>query len=191
MADGQYIGLRQRQGDWMQTFTGRQFWPLDPRVGEVSIIDIASGLSKLSRYGGQCLRFYSVAEHSVLIARKLRADGLPIEECRAGLLHDASEAYLADIIRPIKPFLGGYYAIEDRLMRVISQRFRFPCPWPESVDAADVAILHDEMLQNMAPPPARWKQIKSQPLGVTLQCWSPDQAFVEFLKVAAELGCAQ
>src|ERR1700693_75116 len=67
-----------RKGDWIQTFTGRQFWPLDPRPEEVCIEDIAHGLSNECRFAGQCRSFYSVAQHSVLCARNV----LPMEEKR-------------------------------------------------------------------------------------------------------------
>jgi hypothetical protein len=76
-----------RRGDWMQTFTGRRFWPLDPRGEDVLIEDIAHALSLLTRYGGHCTRFYSVAEHSVLLARAATP-----ENALWLLLHDASEA---------------------------------------------------------------------------------------------------
>lgn len=178
------------RGDWMQTATGKQFFPLDPRPEDIDIVDIALALSKICRYGGHCRQFYSVAEHCVLIARYLRKTGAPIKTQRAGLMHDASEAYLADIIRPIKPFLDNYLPIEDRLMHVVADRFDFEWPVPASVKACDVAILHDEMLQNMAPPPAQWKQIESGPLGVTLEFWSPERAFAEFVSEAHAVGVA-
>ena len=58
-----------RKGDWMQTYTGRQFWPIDPRANEVHIEDIAHALSMMCRYNGHCRTFYSVAEHSVLVSQ--------------------------------------------------------------------------------------------------------------------------
>ena len=58
-----------RKGGWIQTYTGRQFWPMDPRSHEVFIEDIAHSLSMMCRYAGHCERFYSVAEHSILLAR--------------------------------------------------------------------------------------------------------------------------
>lgn len=58
----------ERAGDWMQTFTGRQFWPMDPRPEDLDILDIAHALSLLCRFGGHCQRFYSVAEHSVHVS---------------------------------------------------------------------------------------------------------------------------
>jgi hypothetical protein len=99
-----------RTGDFMQTYTGRQYWPMDPRPHEVYIEDIAHSLSLQCRYAGHCIKFYSVAEHSVLIARHLAATRAP-EVAFAGLLHDAPEAYCVDIPRPLKPYLTNYKAI--------------------------------------------------------------------------------
>jgi hypothetical protein len=105
-----------RKGDWIQTFSGGQFWPLDPIADEIHLIDIAAALGKECRYGGHCLRFYSVAEHSVLMyraARMLVAPAVPgssIGEPRARCcFHDASEAYLIDDIRGrLRGCLTGY-----------------------------------------------------------------------------------
>src|SRR5665213_153577 len=86
-----------RIGNWMQTYTGKQYWPCDPRPEEVFIIDIAHALSQMCRYSGHCIHFYSVAEHSVLLSRYAST----LETKKWSLLHDASEAYITDIIRPV------------------------------------------------------------------------------------------
>lgn len=165
-----------RYGDWMQTSSGRQFWPLDPRPEEIHIEDIAHALGMLCRYGGQCLRFYSVAEHCVLMAR-----AAPAEYKLAALLHDASEAYLSDVIRPIKPHLSNYLEIEARLERAIAERFGLTWPMPAEVKRLDTAILADERDQAMAPPPVPWSQTTEPPLGVTLQFWTPKRAREVFM----------
>src|SRR5262245_58620631 len=128
-----------RVGDWMQTYTGLAFWPMDPRPDEVRLDDIAAALSKLCRYGGQGVKFYSVAEHCVHVA-----EAAP-DYCKLdALLHDASEAYLCDVIRPIKSHLTNYVAIEARLQRVIAHRFRVCFPIPDVVKRLDTGILADE-----------------------------------------------
>jgi hypothetical protein len=164
-----------RRGDWMQTYTGKQFWPTDPRPEEVDIRDVAHALSLMCRYNGHCLRFYSVAEHSVHVA-----EAAPAELKLVALLHDASEAYLADIIRPVKPFLENYGAVENRLMLAIAQRFQIAWPMPETVKRIDNAILVDERDQIMATPPKDWN-LPEPPLDIKLPCWSPAEAEVEFL----------
>jgi hypothetical protein len=165
-----------RKGDWMQTFSGRQFWPLDPRSNEIDITDIAGPLSKLCRYGGQCLKFYSVAEHCVHVA-----SFAPPKLKLTALLHDASEAYLSDVIRPIKSHLSNYLAIEAELEKAVAQRFDLEWPWHQEVKRLDTAILADERDQAMAPPPIPWSQTTEPPLGVTLQFWTPDVAVRKFL----------
>jgi hypothetical protein len=95
-----------RKGDWIQTFTGKQFWPLDPRPDEVYIEDIAHALGNICRFNGHCLRFYSVAEHCFHVSHKV-VPGLAL----MGLLHDAAEAYVCDVVRPVKPYLKEYKKI--------------------------------------------------------------------------------
>lgn len=179
--------VRKLRGDWMQTFTGRQYWPRDPRAEDVDIVDIAAALSKQTRYGGHCLRFYSVAEHCVLMARAAEARGEPISICFTALMHDASEAYLVDVPRPIKSDLGGYFDIENANMKEIAKRYGFEFPLPAVVKMLDNQILLDEQAQNMASPPVAWG-IPGEPLGVTLQFWTPEQARGEFLSAFYYFG---
>ncbi len=139
------------RGDWIQTAHGRQFWPIDPRPDEVFIDDIAHALSMLCRFGGHCLHFYSVAEHSVLLSR-----AAPPEHKLWALLHDAGEAYLVDVPRPLKPFLAGYREAEDKIMLAICERFGLPAEMPAPLKDLDKRILFDERTQNMATAPVRW-----------------------------------
>jgi hypothetical protein len=173
-----------RVGDWMQTFTGRQYWPLDPRADEIDIVDIASALSKLCRYGGHTRRFYSVAEHCVLMAR---SDECPPGDRLPALMHDASEGYVVDIIRPIKPYLAGYALIESANMLAIAARFDFAWPPSRAIKEMDNRILLDERDQAMARPPADWN-IAGPHLGVALQFWSPDEARAQFLTAFYDFG---
>lgn len=159
----------------MQTATGRKFWPLDPRPNEVCIEDIAHALSMLCRFGGHCLRFYSVAEHSVLLAR-----AAPGPHKLWALLHDAAEAYVLDMVRPVKPHLVGYSEIEARVMRAICVHFHLHLDSPSIIKTLDRQMLSDEREQNMAPAPEPWKNA-AEPLGVTLQFWEPQRAHAEFL----------
>lgn len=103
---------------WIETSTGKQFWYTSDDPREVDIRDIASALSKLCRFTGHCSKFYSVAEHSILVS-ELLPDHLKL----AGLLHDASEAYLADIASPIKQLLPEYKKIEHFVMEKVGRKF--------------------------------------------------------------------
>lgn len=165
-----------RRGDWMQAYPARRFWPLDPRAGEVSIESIAHSLAMQCRYGGHCLRFYSVAEHCVLLARWVEP-----RWALWALLHDASEAYLVDVPRPVKAGLEGYKRIEAVVMDAVVKRFNLlPFRIPIAVHEADMRITTDEHQQNMAPGLV-WGTDELEPLGVKLQFWSPDEAERQFL----------
>lgn len=167
-----------RTGDFMQTFTGRKYWPMDPRPHEVHIEDIAHSLSLQCRYAGHCIKFLSVAEHSVLIARSLAAKHAP-EVALAGLLHDAPEAYCVDIPRPLKPYLTNYRAIEQGNWLAIAARFGLSKELPREVHDADNRIIADELV-NLVPMP--WHaRYAGKELGVRLRYWSPEEAETEFL----------
>lgn len=156
------------KGDWIQTFTGKQFWPLEPVIKDIDIDDIAHALSLQCRYGGHCRRFYSVAEHCVHVST-----AVPAKDQIWGLLHDAAEAYLVDVPRPIKKHLSGYKEIEANLMRAICARFGLDPVQPESVTEADNRILFTEREALLSTPPAAW-DFEVTPLpNVDLRCWQP------------------
>lgn len=166
-----------RIGDFMQTYTGRKFWPLDPRPGEVFIEDIAHSLSLQCRYAGHCVRFYSVAEHCVLMARKLRWEGANV--ALWALLHDAAEAYTVDVPRPLKQHLVGYKEVEAKVMDAIAVRYGLAAEMPAVVHDADNRIIGDELV-NLVP--MEWHEhYAGQELGVELRYWSPEKAKEEFI----------
>ncbi len=180
---GYYDNLRtvadatKRRGDFMQTYSARQFCPLDARRDEVHIEDIAHSLSLQCRYAGHCQKFYSVAEHSVLIANWIWWHG-SAADALVGLLHDATEAYLVDMPRPVKRSLPDYQRHEAALWKVIASRFCLPEDMPAVVHEADNRIIADEMV-NMRP--MAWHAKHDDPLGVELQFWSPAEAEDAFL----------
>lgn len=171
--------FERRKGEYIQTFTGRKFWPIDPRPDEVCIDDIAHALSMLCRYNGHCLKFYSVAEHSVHVAQWLFDNGYPWETILAGLLHDATEAYVADVPRPLKQSLPTYKDAENKVWRAIAARYGLDAELPAEVHEADNRILADEVQQNMKP--MEWHAGHDDPLGVELEFWTPAQAEHEFI----------
>ena len=143
--------MAERSGDWIQTFTGRQFWPLDPRAAEVDITDIAHALSMLCRFGGHTREFYSVAEHCVRVS--LACDST---DALAGLLHDAAEAYVVDVPRPLKRHLLGYREIESGVHYAVCERFNIDPGMPASVFNADQVLLATEARDLMSRPPNAW-----------------------------------
>jgi len=164
----------------MQTFTGRQFWPMKPRLMDIDLADIAGALSKQCRYGGHCKKFYSVAEHCVHAA-VFAPDHLKLQ----ALMHDASEAYLVDIPSPLTKQIPAYYEAEAWCMEMIAAKFNFKWPLDPAVKAIDMMLLDDERQQNMAPmncPPELWGN--SVPgTGAELQYWDPHTAADRFVKV--------
>lgn len=164
-----------RKGDWIQTFTGRKFWPLDPRPEDVCVEDIAHALSLLCRFGGHCVRFYSVAEHSLYVSQHSG------EHTLWGLLHDASEAYLVDVPRPLKKDLANYREIETGLQRTICEAFGLDAEQPDAVAHADLAILMTERLQIMTRAPEPWAS-DTYPLDVRIGCYPPYTAEMAFLE---------
>jgi hypothetical protein len=171
-----------RAGHRYQTYTGVMFWPIDPRPEEVRIDDIAHHLSLLCRYNGACAVMYSVAQHSVLVSRIV-----PLEHALWGLMHDAAEAYVGDMVRPLKKMLPAYAEIEERVMRAIAKRFELPWPEPPEIKIADDRVLMTEQRDLMGPSPAPWRD-SGEPLEERISPWPSAQAEAEFLAWFRALG---
>jgi len=171
-----------RAGDWMQTFTGRKFYPMDPRPEDIDVRDIAHALSLLCRFNGHVRRFYSVAEHCVLMSR-----AVPEQHALYALLHDATEAYVGDMIRPLKGSMPHYREAEDRVMDAIAERFGLPGVMPAEVHDADNRILLTERDALMAPSGHAWGQDDLDPLLVTVTGWYPHEAERMYLSRLTEL----
>lgn len=171
-----------RVGDWIQTFTGKAFYPLDPWAIEVDPLDIAHSLAHQCRYAGHCLTFYSVAEHSILVSH-----AVPKEDALWGLLHDAAEAYLVDLPRPVKWSMPEYSVHERRLQRVIAARFGLSMIIPDAVMDIDKRILLNERDSIMSKPPFDWDVAGEPVAGVRLIGMPPRIAKDVFLNRLAEL----
>lgn len=175
-----------QRGAWMQTYTGRAFYPHDPRPEEISIFDIAHGLAAQCRYNGHTRRFYSVAEHSVYVSRSVDP-----RFAREALLHDAAEAYVGDLIRPLKTGLLGSYFSDVETLVELAVAGRFGLSWSHDAIAAvkeiDNRILVDERDQIMATPPRSWNLDGLAPVGVVIIGLEPVVAEALFLSRFADL----
>lgn len=169
------------RGNWMQTFTGKQFYPLDPQAQDVNIDDIAHALSMQCRYNGHVKKFYSVAEHCVLISRLVAP-----EHALWALLHDATEAYVGDMVRPLKLHLPQYIAVEEQVMAAIAEKFGIGPGMPAEVKEADSRILLDERAALLGTPAGDWG-IPGAPHGIDIPAWSPAEAEAQYLARFAEL----
>lgn len=107
----------------MNTYTGNKIDPMNMTASDISIQDIAHALSLTCRGGGHVSYFFSVAQHSINCMNEAKARGWSERLQLACLLHDASEAYISDIIRPVKAHLSNYLEIESSIMNVILERF--------------------------------------------------------------------
>lgn len=182
----------ERSGAYIQTFTGRQFFIEDPRPEDVDIRDIAHALSMICRFTGHVSRFYSVAEHSLLVAKNL-----PVKYQAFGLLHDASEAYLTDVSGPLKSLvaLAEYKNLEIRATQCIFARFGLPFWIPEQVKSIDRSALVAERNALFSLPEGAvwsWKEDLDDvsPLRCEISGWVQDFSTIEreFLDFSMRLG---
>lgn len=165
---------------------------------EVSLEAIAAATSRLCRFTGHLIEgveIYSVAEHSVLVSHLLERMGCPSGVIFQGLMHDASEAYLADIAAPFKGEIGNYYAVEGKVMDRIKDRFLLPDQFDYRVKIADWYALFIEARQIVLTDErelSTWQGYAehgeaSQEFQVPVQCWLPSMAKAQFLMRFAQV----
>lgn len=135
---------------WMQTFTGKKLFPLNPKPEDIDIRDIAHALSLVGRYGGHAPTFYSVGAHSLLTSHLCKSH--PLE----ALLHDAAEAYIGDMVRPLKKFVPQFLLAEQIMEEVIFAKFGLPQHLPPEVKAADNLALMIERRELGIVPIESW-----------------------------------
>ncbi|MDX6479698.1 MAG: 5-nucleotidase [Gaiellaceae bacterium] len=169
---------------FIQTISGRRVNPFALTSADIDICDIAQALANQCRFGGHCRRFYSVAQHSCLVADLVGAQGGDKTARLWALLHDAPEAYLSDLPHPMKHFgeFGRLYReAEDRLQSVISEHFGLPREPSRALRDADRALLAAERLTLMADA-WEWPELRGvQPADIEIDPWPPEQAASEFL----------
>jgi hypothetical protein len=196
--------------EWMLTYTGRKFNPfhhpekLDPQL--ILVDDLAHSLSNVCRFGGHCRKFYSVAQHSILVARRVGelcpADmpaHVKAEAQLMALLHDATEAYLPDLVGPFKsryqvmvekadgPVLMDFDLLEKMLRDAIHVRFGLTYNhlaedfFAHVLDQADKELLVTEARDLMSHLAGEWN-IPLKPLNFTITPWDSDESEIGFLK---------
>lgn len=101
------------------TYTGRHFDPLKITADDIDIRDIAHALSLICRGGGQLSHFFSVGQHSINCALEAQGRNYSPRVILACLLHDASEAYISDVVRPVKRYLPEYFTIENQIQQAV------------------------------------------------------------------------
>lgn len=146
--------MPERVGTWLQTYTGKAFWPLDPRPEDICIEDIAYSLAGYRRFGAHAKPRITVGQHSLHVSNLSDP-----QDALAGLLHDASEAYLGDMTRPVKMLeaMAPYRKIEKRVQEAIFERFGLEPVLPPSVRRADEIALATEKRDCMSEAPHDWE----------------------------------
>lgn len=177
---------------WIQTYTGNQFSYHPESVNRVDIIDIARALSHICRFTGHCRRFYSVAQHSVLVSQNTKNAFL-------GLMHDAAEAYVGDVNRPLKEMMGrvggdGYFTADDVAWKSVCRT------WPILNEATieerkdckntDLRMLVTESHDLLMNGPHHQWQINQEThprYDFKITPWEPDYAMEKFFQRFEEL----
>lgn len=171
-------------GPWIQTFTGKMFPLYSPGVWDIDIEDIANALSMICRFGGHTSSFYSVAEHCINVANEVDP-----KYAFDALMHDAAEAYIGDMVTPLKRGDEHIQQVELRIEAAIARRYQIAlydndrdyevkrADWAMCIYEAQHLLPRPDLLQywtpntNLAP--------NSKP---TLWCWKPQEAKKQFLR---------
>lgn len=176
-----------RNGAYIETFTGKKFYLFDEiRDEDIDWNDIAHALSMQCRYNGHCNRFYSVAEHSVIMSHIL-----PKEFALYALLHDGSEAYLSDIPSPFKPYLLNYKELELKVQTRIYEVAGLNPVEPQEVREVDRAMLlleAEHLLHSRGKDWDTYEEIRAHydkrmtKKSWMVWCWTPERAREKWLK---------
>jgi hypothetical protein len=159
------------------TYSKIDFNPLQPDKEKISIDDIAHSLSLMCRANGHIKEFFSVGQHSIYCCEEAIARGYSNTVALACLLHDGSEAYMADITRPVKKSLQKYLEIEEVLQTAIYEKYigrKLSSKEAELLSLVDDAMLYNEFVHYMN---------KELPTKDKVLVSSPEFKFIEFSKV--------
>jgi len=175
------------RGNYIVTFTGRAFYPMDPRPEEISIYDIAHALAHTCRFGGHVREFYSVAQHAVLCSYLV-----PLEFALQALHHDDTEAYCGDMVRPLKSMLPAYQAVEAKIWCAVADKFKLPLALNPLVKNADHIMLRSEQRDLMHESPIDGERFgygddETPRLSQTIAPWNAKLAREGFMRRHKEL----
>jgi len=168
---------------WIITNSGIQFNLLETTEQMVNIRDIAHSLSNVGRFGGHCNQFYSVAQHSVHVSQIVSYD-----YAFCALMHDATEAYIGDMVSPLKVAIPLFKEIEQKLWEVIASKYSLPKYLPKEVKYADYQLLKAEK-RDIMPETEDWEFLKDINVpSLYISPWSSEYSKIRFLKRFEELS---
>lgn len=185
--------------DWISTQKVEQFDFVFPKVEDIHITDIAGALSKICRFGGHSNIFYSVAEHSIIVAEILESEGANKATVFAGLMHDCSEAYLGDMPRPLRAILKQYESpdcsyrdlhlmIEECILMAKYNLSQFT--GKNAVDWAKIKDIDGRLCVTEARQLGLWNrkwESRGETLYFVLHRWTHEEAYQLFMMNFAEL----
>lgn len=160
----------------------------NPDPDDFTFLDISKSLSKMCRFGGQCDRFYSVAEHSWHCSYQAKLDVISIDGQRALLMHDAAEAFIGDCVRPLKGMLADYRPIQIVMEGVIRSKFNIE-DCPAAVKKIDNEMVIAERHALFTPDDVTLfgeKDVRVLP--VEFRFWDWQTAEINFTERARSLG---
>jgi 5'-deoxynucleotidase YfbR-like HD superfamily hydrolase len=163
---------------YVSTYLGNRFFLTNPHIDDVDIEDIAHGLAYQCRFNGQTREFYSVAQHSLMVMSLV-----PEELQFSALLHDAAEAYLGDMVKPLKNLFPEFSVIEAHVMEIIGHRFNLDLSHLDpAIKQADLIALATEKRDLMPHSVETWHYLQNiEPLPAPIEAMSPQKAKMAFL----------
>lgn len=147
---------------WILTCSGKRVDLLAPTAAMIDPLDIAHSLARQCRFNGHTREHYSVAQHCYLVSEMV-----PEDDALAALLHDATEAYVGDLVRPLKQLLPDFAEIEHKIWLAICERFNLEEELPQAVHDMDNYMLAVERRDLMPAHPDEWPCIA----GILLPEW--------------------
>lgn len=173
---------------YIETYSGKIISIFDPQPEDIDLEDIAHALAHQCRFNGHVSRIYTIAEHSLLVANLC-----PRDQRREGLMHDASEAYVGDLITPLKRELPGFQGIEDRFHALIAEKYNLEFPHSHAVRLADLQALWLERRQlRTGSLDSIWPVFESggftPPYDLRIPEFAPAEAKLRFLSQARRYG---
>lgn len=177
------MGTTAQGAKYISTVSGRAFFFREVDPSSMRIEDIAHSLGMQCRFTGHCNRFYSVAEHSVLLS-----EIVPPELAYIGLMHDATEAYVGDVARPLKDELPDYQVVEARVWKAMAPHFDLPLVLPREIKVADMAMLKREVECMFPAHVALMLDLPGHPAAIEeFFHWTPEHAAMRFMERYHEL----
>lgn len=179
---------------FIETWSGQPFYALDPDAKAVRVDDIGHALGNICRYMGHTdgpnNGFYSVAEHCCLMSDWVLAQGWGVEKAFAAHIHDAGEPYAGDQPRPWKVAVPILKQLEQDIDNVVLPAIGGSAIKPKWLEEIDSRIIMDERAQARRPSDNVWFTHDLEPLGVTLQFWTPAQATTQWMRRYNDLSHA-